>query len=148
LFPSFGGEPRVLRSHCDSASVSPDGSVGACIDAHGHEIWLVGSNGENPRKLPLDSKDRFAALTWSPGGTRLAFMKQAESGLGGGIETISPNGGTPTAIAADPRMVVYDIPTIVWVPDGRLIFSLSDEPSANLWGSWSTKKPEPAPGNP
>ncbi len=51
----LGGSPRKLRDDAEVSSVSPDGSLIAFATNYGkfgpREIWLMGANGEQPRKV-------------------------------------------------------------------------------------------------
>jgi serine/threonine protein kinase len=140
LISIFGGAPRKLRTHSSDAKVSPDGLSIAFLSGHGREIWLVEAGGENARKILDTGSGEFRSLAWSPSGQRLAYVKRFEkSGLdensGGSIETLSLKGGAPSVVISDPGLLLWG--NIVWLPDGRLIFSSSGgaqlEGDKNLW---------------
>ena len=131
----FGGAPRKLRIHSSHAKVSPDGSTIAFISGYiggrGHEIWLAGADGENARKIQDKESDEYKSLAWSTTGQRLAYLKKFEKGgvdnrnSGGSIETLSINGGAPSVVVSDPGLLLWA--GMVWLPDGRLVFSSSGE---------------------
>ena len=127
----FGGTPRRLRSHSYSSEVSPQGSHIAFINGDVHEIWVMGPDGQNPRKV-LTSEKEIYALTWSPSGNRLAFIKSGEKRNGGSIETVALEGGQPHAVLTDGRLSTGEWPPILWLSDGRLIFEMEE---ATGWGS-------------
>jgi eukaryotic-like serine/threonine-protein kinase len=135
----FGGAPRKLHSTTSwpGPSISPDGSSIAFIDAHGREIWVMGANGENPKKTLGGEKDEhYWAVAWSPAGQRLAYVKPTANGSGGSIETISLNGGAPSLVMSNPLLVVQDLGSILWASDGRIIFVMDGASglySQNLW---------------
>jgi eukaryotic-like serine/threonine-protein kinase len=143
----FADPPRQLRSHARSATVSPDGTSIAFLGGDNHEIWRMDSNGENSKKIFSSNQDRSVALTWSPSGTRLAFIKpdSAENLIGGTIETIavsqsapSKDQPSPLAVLSDPDLVSSGSVgnRLLWLRDGRLIFSKSESlkvAEANLW---------------
>ena len=132
----FGGTPRRLRSHSYSSEVSPQGSHIAFISGHGHEIWVMGPEGQNPKKVLASEKETFEAVTWSPSGNRLAFIKSGEKRNGGSIETVALEGGQPHAVLTDGRLSTGEWPPILWLSDGRLIFEMEEatgEPDGNLW---------------
>jgi eukaryotic-like serine/threonine-protein kinase len=133
----FGGTPRRLRSHSYySFEVSPQGSQIAFISEHGHEIWVMGPEGQNPKKVLASEKETFEAVTWSPSGNRLAFIKPSEKGNGGSIETVALEVGEPRAVLMDGRLSTSDLPPILWLSDGRLIFSMEEATGGsggNLW---------------
>ena len=140
----FGGAPRKLHTHSAYAKVSPDGLtiafVSGFISGRGHEIWLVGADGENARKIQDTESYEYGSLAWSPSSHRLAYVKRFEkAGLsenfGGSIETLSIDGGSPTVVVSDPGLWVQG--GMVWLPDGRLVFSSSGRADlggpVNLW---------------
>jgi eukaryotic-like serine/threonine-protein kinase len=140
----FGGAPHKLRIHSARAKVSPDGSTIAFISGYlsgrGHEIWLAAADGGNARKIQDKESDEYYSLAWSPSGQRLAYLKQFEKAgvdqnFGGSIETISLNGGSPSVVISDPGLL--DWGDMVWLPDGRLVFSSSGGKvfagRTNLW---------------
>ncbi|HEV2314119.1 MAG TPA: protein kinase [Candidatus Acidoferrales bacterium] len=133
----FGGPPQELQMQSSNAVVSADSSV-AFISDKGHQIWVSGPNGENPRKL-LDSSstDSFCAVAWSPLSTRLAYSStKAERELGGSISTVSLDGKPPkTAFSSEWLRCQRNMP-LLWLSDGRLIFAQDEPPpvvSVNLW---------------
>jgi serine/threonine protein kinase len=135
LISVFGGTPRKLRTHSWGAVVSPEGSAIAFIGEHGHEIWSMGANGENPQKILPDEEELYAAVAWSPNGQRLAYVKAASSGNGGSIETVALGGGTRSTVLSAPDLETNENPPLLWLHDGRLIFLLHEGSvdSTNLW---------------
>jgi eukaryotic-like serine/threonine-protein kinase len=141
---AFGGSPRKIRDDGSAWSISPNDSsivfttnTGSLGD---REVWLMGSNGEQPKQLfTADDGSAFSAVKWSPDGQRLAYLKlrliqspQVEDKVEVTIETSDLNGRE--------RIPVYSSPTVhdfYWLPPSRIIFSRSDtEPngkSDNLW---------------
>ena len=150
----FGGAPRKLRTNGWSAVVSPEGSSIAFIGGQDNEIWVMGANGENPRKVCTSRSQPFAALAWSPMGQRLAYIKPGSVGaIGGSIETVSIEGGAPSLVISDPALVsaVDSGSTPRWVHDGRLIFALWERPGsldANLWQIMTDPRTGKASGKP
>jgi serine/threonine protein kinase/Tol biopolymer transport system component len=136
----FSGAPRKLRAHIH-AVISPQGSTIAFVPEGEREIWLMGANGENPRKLVTSENGRFAALAWSPTGRRLAYIKRTEAGsggFGGSIESVPSEGGTPASMFSDPALSSeVNESKLQWIGDGRLIFGLRErlgaEDDQNLW---------------
>ncbi len=116
----FGGMPSKLHDGV-SAVVSPDGS--SIAFSGGHEIWLMGPNGENPRKLLTGKKDDwYTHLAWSPMGRRLAYTKLGKDAVGGTIETVSLDGGPPSIVLSKAALAVADGGILLWVRDGRMLF--------------------------
>jgi eukaryotic-like serine/threonine-protein kinase len=138
----FGGAPRKLRTHSWGPAASPDGSLIAFIPDHNTELWLMGANGENPHKILAGGNDYYEALAWSPTGQRIAYIKETANPVRKTIETVALEGGTPSLVISDPRLSSRDVPPLLWVPDGRLIFDQYGEDhvsggyeyDSNLWG--------------
>jgi Tol biopolymer transport system component len=130
----FGGAPRKLRTHCRVGSISPDGAWIAFAPKGSREIWVMGPNGENPRKILANEKETYEAMAWSPTGHRLAYIKVVDGGPGS-IETVAPDGGIPSSVISDPQLSSSDNPPLLWVPDGRLLFELDEVGGQrDLWG--------------
>jgi serine/threonine protein kinase/Tol biopolymer transport system component len=134
----FGGAPQKLRTHSWAAVASPQGSSVAFISGRGHEIWVMGSKGENPKKLISSETEKFSTITWSPTGQRLAYISAQSAGdeLGGSIETVTPDGGMGSSVLSDSRLETDRIAALLWLRDGSLIFSLREHSQAvegNLW---------------
>jgi serine/threonine protein kinase/Tol biopolymer transport system component len=129
-----GGTPRKIRSHCEQAAVSPDGSLIALACERGYEIWLVGPNGENPRRLLAREGEQYNALSWSPTGQHLAYFRLKKGESSGSIETVSLDGQAKRSVFSASGIVVNDQPYLLhWLPDGRMIFVLHEGSSDNLW---------------
>jgi len=58
----------------------------AHIGGDGHEIWISGPSGDNPRILQEDKDRSYRALAWSPTVRRLAYMRGTSDAVT--IETI------------------------------------------------------------
>jgi Tol biopolymer transport system component/predicted Ser/Thr protein kinase len=130
----FGGSPRKLRTQCRVGPISPDGAWIAFTPKGSREIWMMGPNGENPRKILANEKETYEAMAWSPTGHRLAYLKFVDGGPGS-IETVAPDGGIPSSVISDPRLFSFDAPPLLWVPDGRLLFELDEAGGQkDLWG--------------
>jgi eukaryotic-like serine/threonine-protein kinase len=136
----FGDAPRQLRTNAKSASVSPQGSAIAFVDAYNHELWVMDANGENQRKVFSSEHDRCMAPIWSPTGQRIAFIKPQSMGgrFGGSIETIALDGGAPSTVLSDAGLLASGsiANRLLWLRDGRLIFTKSERrklEDSNLW---------------
>jgi serine/threonine protein kinase len=137
----FGGSPRKLRTNSSAAKVSPDGSLIAFLSGQGREIWVSGAEGENAKNILISKSNKYECLAWSPTGHRIAYIKGSEkagvnpANSGGTIETGSLDGGSPSVVTSDPGLLLWG--DLVWLPDGRLIFSSSGDDTfgstANLW---------------
>jgi serine/threonine protein kinase/Tol biopolymer transport system component len=140
----FGGAPRKLWAHAYAASVSPQGSSIVHVEGDGHEVWLSGPDGGDARKLVEDKDLVYGAVSWSPTGERLAYLKGTTDTAA--IETISIAGGAPRTVLAEPRLALsYPLfSTIVWLRDGRLVFARQD-PENDL-GNFYQIQVDPASG--
>lgn len=132
----LGGIPRKLRDDAGRASVSPDGGHIAYISGRSQaEIWVMGANGENPRKLLHGALgDHFLQLQWSPDGKRVAYLKSNSDGdtSDSKIETLPVTGGMSSALFAASGLRGF-----CWSSDGRIIYSMQEAPpnerDMNLW---------------
>jgi eukaryotic-like serine/threonine-protein kinase len=117
----FGGSPHKIHDRGANPAISPKDSTIAFSTHGSKEIWLMGSEGENPHKI-FDVGERFCpALAWSPNGQRLAYFTVPKDGPGINIETITPDGQQQTTVASLPTATtISEGTTLVWMPDGRL----------------------------
>jgi eukaryotic-like serine/threonine-protein kinase len=68
--------PVLLRTRARAAIPSPDGTQVAFVTQDWSEIWLVRSNGEQPREVVHGNpRDKFPILFWSSDGRRLGFQR-------------------------------------------------------------------------
>ncbi len=118
----FGGTPRKVRIHSDSPAISPQGSSIAFISGGGHEIWTAGPNGENATKVRANESETYTGLAWSPSGKRLAYLKLAADQRGGSIETFSLEGGAPSGVLSDPRLMAHY--ELLWLANGRMLYDM------------------------
>ena len=91
----IGGTPRKLRAHCGSAHLSKDGKQIAFATGKGMELWTMGSNGENARKIQTVEGGYIFALEWSPTGKRIAYAVEEPNGAGVTVKSVGVDGGDP-----------------------------------------------------
>jgi serine/threonine protein kinase/Tol biopolymer transport system component len=134
----IGGPPRKLHDDADPWSVSPDGKVIAfgtgTAFTRFREIWLMGAQGEEPHRLVSGSEDdAFFWTASSPDGQRIAYKRfyRTPERLECSIESRDLKGGQPTLILSDPTLCNPDT-KFLWYPDGRLIYTTSDQQGFNL----------------
>ena len=134
----LGGPPHKLRDEAYADSISPDGSTISFQTNPGRfgdrEIWLMGSNGEQARKLyDTDENSSIVELNWSPDGQRVLYRKIDEAGQS--LITRDLKGGSPVAILAPAE--AKRLNDFLWLPDGRVIYALRepdpDEHTCNYW---------------
>ena len=138
----MGGPPRMLHQGSPWA-VSPDGTLiafgtGMSFFRFG-EVWLMGPQGEEPRRLVAGSEDDgFFWAAWSPTGQRIAYARfhRTPDKMECSIESRDLKGGQPTLILSDPRLCDGSI-KFLWYPGGRFIFKMLERPPnedySNLW---------------
>jgi Tol biopolymer transport system component len=133
LISTVTGSLRVLADDAWGAALSPDNSVIAYRNRKQNEVWLMGPNGEGPRKfLAAPEGQMFERLSWSPRGRRLAYIKSALGLERVVIESVAAGGGEPVPMLDDQRIIDFG-----WAPDGRILVSLAEaspnEYDSNLW---------------
>jgi Tol biopolymer transport system component len=141
----LGGTPREIREGAQPWSVSPDGSLIAFTSTiFNSDIWLMGANGEDPRKIvTADEGESLNSVVWSPDSRRIAYERFRDvPKLRCSIESRDLRGGHPAIILSDPKLATgfYERQGFWWLADGRLIYSFSEgaspfygPPEANLW---------------
>ncbi len=133
----MGGPPRKLRDAADAWSVSPDGSLIAFGTGlsffKNREIWLMGAQGEEPRRFVSGSEDDgFFWAAWSPDGQRIAYNRihRTPDKLEYSMESRDLEGGQPTVIESG-----YGS-QFVWFPSGRFVYRVVEPEvrgGVNLW---------------
>jgi DNA-binding winged helix-turn-helix (wHTH) protein/Tol biopolymer transport system component len=123
-----GGILHKLRNDATAWSVSPDGSTVAFTTVEEREMWLMGVEGESPRRLAdAGEKNWFTQIQWSPDGSRLLYIKLVPSAgrIQASMETRDLKGGVAATVLSDDRLR-----SLYWLPDGRLLYVLG-EPDRN-----------------
>jgi serine/threonine protein kinase len=118
----LGGPPHKLRDEAYANAVSPDGSTISFGTKKGRrgdrEIWLMGPNGENARKLyETDEDSAIGGLSWFPHGQRVWYGAYDKSGFT--LVTRDLGGGPVTTIPRPPEMTSWDVSLL---PDARLLY--------------------------
>jgi len=105
------------------ASVSPDGQRIA-FQRTGGGLWIANRDGTGVRPLePPQEQITFAKASWSPDGTRLAYIKYdwAHPERRVSLCTIRPDGTDSTIVFTPPHS--GGMHQVIWAPDGRLLFT-------------------------
>ena len=130
-----GGTLRKIRENAEALSASPDGSIIAYKTPDQHELWLVGTHGETPRKLfETGERGSVGDVFWSPDGARLLYGLLDWSGAQPltRMESRDIKGGAPVTLLSDKQLR-----NILGTPDGRIVYVLheGDENSdtCNYW---------------
>jgi len=152
LISILGGSARMLRSHGHAWSTSPDGSLIAFTSpaALGPEIWLMGPNGEEARKLLVaDDGALYGKISWQPDGERIAYMKGHKTSRGWqlSIESRTLSSGPSMLVWSDPKLQDF-----CYVKDERIIFSRFRsyffDADSDLWELHLNKETGAASGKP
>ena len=126
--------PRKIRDDVFRAAVSPDGRSIAFTNRTASELWLMRSDGSNPRRLgALAAPQYFEALSWYPDTNRLAVIKsRKEAGqLLSELETMDM-----AANHATPAWTGDGVIALAALRGGRTILSRLESLAAqtsNLW---------------
>jgi eukaryotic-like serine/threonine-protein kinase len=142
----LGGAPRKLRDDGIVGSISPDGSLVAITSnwekVGPREIWLMGPEGEQARKLwETDANSGFVTLRWSPDGQRLAYVELRRNA----IEMRDVKGGPAKTVLS---LAGQDMHDFLWLPDGRMLYSFGESGhNANTCNYWAFR-PDPRTGEP
>jgi len=128
---------KLWSGNAAGEAVSPDGSHIAFVKDNGG-VWLMESDGEEPREILKGDGEFMGSIAWSPTGQRLAYIRNlgpfAKRQVT--IETCDLAGGARTAVLSDPNIWGYNgIGTIAWLPDGRIVYSTSTSMTGDrdLW---------------
>jgi serine/threonine protein kinase len=136
---ALGGEPRKIREAAVAYSVSRDGAWIAFGTNKGklgeREIWLMGTGGEQARKLLDVGEDAAVSrVSWSADGQRVLFRQTDHAG-----DTL-----VSSDLEGSARATVWDtagmkrVNDYLWLADGRLIYSAEQPDSffgshCNFW---------------
>jgi eukaryotic-like serine/threonine-protein kinase len=135
----LGGAPRQFRNDAEAWSVSRESSQIAFAANYGsrgpREIWLMGPNGEQSRKLfDTDENSSIGAAQFSSDGQRMVYYRSPE--MPGkpedSIQIRDLKGGPATTLVSSRRLRDH-----VWLPDGRLIYALAEEGNEDTCNYWT-----------
>ncbi len=131
----IGGLMRKLRDKARAAYVSPDGTQIAYLSQDRQELWVMDREGNNARRvLGLPQGTQLGIPMWSPTGQRLAYVEgvSEEAFHPNAIRSVDLQGQNQETILTDAQLR-----WAIWMPDGRLIYSRTENPpramEANLW---------------
>jgi eukaryotic-like serine/threonine-protein kinase len=138
---ALGGPPRKLRDHGIMWSVSPDSSSISFGTDNGRfgerEIWLMGPDGEQPRKLyGVDENGGICCLHFFPNGQRVSYISTDKSG--DNLVARDLNGGPAATLL--PPSETKKMGDFSWLPSGQLIYSdpcdtvlMNFDAPCNIW---------------
>jgi Tol biopolymer transport system component/DNA-binding winged helix-turn-helix (wHTH) protein len=106
-----------------SPRYSPDGKRIAFVSnrSGSDEIWVCGSEGENPIRLTSFRGPLAGSPSWSPDGKQIVFDSRPEGNAD--IYVVSADGGQPRRLTTDPAEDI--VPR--WSRDGRWIYFTSNK---------------------
>ena len=122
----LGGPPRKVRDDAHLYSVSPDGTLLTCLSGDRRTIWLIGAQGEDPRKLVTAAEgETFDWAVWSPDGRRVAYERdqQMADRIKTSIESRDLKGGLPTVVVPD---AVTWGNGITWLKNGSIVYAMRE----------------------
>jgi serine/threonine protein kinase len=129
----LGGPPHKLRDEAEADSVSPDGSL-ISFGVNGgkfgdHEIWLMGPDGEQARKVfAVDEHTWIGGIEWSADGQSVIYA-QAEDENRNFLFVRRDLKGGPVVTIRPPAIPEE----FIWLPGGRLIYRTNESEDKNLW---------------
>ncbi|MGA2859914.1 MAG: protein kinase [Candidatus Sulfotelmatobacter sp.] len=100
-----------------------------------NEVWTIDLQSQHAQKI-LTANGEIEDLKWSPTGKRLAYVVPQPNGVGATVATVARDGSSPRPAFDEPFMDSQHR-SVVWIKDGRLIFSrpltnMTDS-NDNLW---------------
>jgi serine/threonine protein kinase len=124
MVPVMGGAPLKLRDQATGSSVSPDGSLISFTANGDRELWLMSPTGEHARKLyDAPARSTFEWSSWTPDGRRLINDISNETG----VTVLSQDlEGGPAATLLKPSDTNKSWNVGLWLPDGRLLYSVRE----------------------
>ena len=139
--PVAGGRTHKVLDDASFGVLSPDGTHIAYkrSGVRGFEIWVCRANGEDAARVTGDDSSGVlpAWAAWAPNGKRLAYARFNVGTTTTQLESCDLAGRARVLYSptVDRPLHVYTVPA--WLPDGRLVFGLTDPPpnqrDVNLW---------------
>jgi len=146
--------PQMLLRSAENAEVSRDGQYLVFERPAGdirsvnreNDVWVGGSGGDPPPRQLFRSGGgrRFDPPVWSPDGRWLAYQSgSAALETGDSIDVRPAAGGQPKALLPKSKvpssrfLYCWSASGLVWLPDGRLLFSVADP--SKRGGLWSVR---------
>jgi len=128
----LGRTLHKLREDVEEATPSPDGSKILFTTKLESEIWVMGSNGEEPRKiLSGAAQDAFGYLAWFPDGKRILFLRYPLVGPNA-VESLALDGAQPAIVVS-----AHNLNASVFLRDGRLFYDVwgpsGNDGAISLW---------------
>ena len=128
----MSGTTKAL-AECDAPAISAKGVI-ACEKSG--QVWTVSADGKDFARAFFD-RGRIGSLTWSPDGSRLAYVSRRE-----GHALIGVYGGADQKLTYLPASTGMD-GSPVWSRDGKRIAFTRRWPGLNGYGRFLDQKPQP-----
>ena len=119
-----GSDRRVLVADAQQPAYSPKRAKLAYTAPNGStwSLFVADVDGRNPRAVTPPSMGGVSWPTWSPDGTRLAFVDRLPDGDGAILVVRADGTGEPVVIASHlPLETYFRTPVEAWSPDGKQI---------------------------
>jgi Tol biopolymer transport system component/DNA-binding winged helix-turn-helix (wHTH) protein len=123
------GSARKLIDNADARAISPDGSQIVVVRKEwpDQEVWILSADGQNPLQLTEANGDVFGSIAFSPHGRKLAMVRYSYTSShhesNNSLEIFDLATNQSHAIFTNSSLT----DSLVWAPDGRLIYSLQEE---------------------
>jgi len=136
---TLDGTTRKLLDETVGAAItvlSPDGTRIAFnkVSTMG-EIWMIGADGQEPRRILSVEPSEIYAIAWSPTSQRIVYAlhkKNSNDAAKVAIESCDREGGQRKLILEENRLQGnFGLGDLSWSADGRLFYRLA-EPDSNL----------------
>lgn len=133
-----GSYQQIFDGETYVPTLSPDGSYVAFFNKNMDSLSLVGTDGTGPHRIVSLNSGNFGFSAWSPR-SRLLLFARSRPNRGYVIEACDLQGGHRRTIMSDLRPGFPDgKPTLYWLPDGRIVYYISDRFRHNF-EMWSLK---------
>jgi Tol biopolymer transport system component len=133
----LSGEKHKLAPNVYNASLSRDGSQILFTRRQGREMLTMPAEGGTPQSyFSLDPSEQFEAEDFSPDEKSIADIRVPNGQGLGTLEIRSLTGGQPRVLITDTALIGGGSNSIVWLPDGRILFGLYKTGSSNESDLW------------
>jgi Tol biopolymer transport system component len=146
LIPANGTPSHLLRRNARAASPSPNGKWIAFVTQDWSEIWVIGANDKQPRRMVAGpARDTFPVVFWSADGRRINFERNHPA------DAAAPASQSAESVLLASAKVVGITPNIRMssacaLPDGHILFLQSESPGSTSPDQIWDVRTDPATG--